>query len=1407
MATDLEMAQWDHQFQQLKPVDLWRHPDFLVDENFVDGMGSAFGTTFKYEGGMAASAIVALKDKMSYPGGVPDPNFNPFEYMQGQGFYQNDMFKRLEESDAPEDREAYDMLLSARNPEDVEKTLRHWERKRAVMEASDEHGFAAFMGSVGSVGYDALITTMATIATGGMAAPAFANTATRLGMLAKRAKELVSVSRPSTAASRLPGAMRVGGAAGALGFAETAAMDMNRIVTTDEYIFNSLGGILLGGMLGGAFPHVLGRIHLDEEGLLNGARTGMTESELRGMRNGSEYGEMEGAGAAISPDGAHGGRTMFDMKTEEMIARDEQLVHQRVAKSPFTPMHNVIQKYTKRFGTGRAFTSPKAFITKMGNDVLLHSKSSPRLAGFMDAIYQPFSRIAKGNYKHEHELLGQRSVKNAADEAEFYNQMGDQWVQANDRIYNEKLVGKIGHRFGLFEKLGKNSELANRARKMFNKDQIPSRAETLALSQYLRRIRALEVENEQIIAKLQERAAKDPEFVYDEAEYLRRVPTFEETLQLFPRIKDLDVDDEIVVALRETADDMADAYDKRYAEMLDENVNAGMLLDEDKIPHYFPQLYNQKQMAQDSLGAQDWIFRAIQDEPDIDWINDNFSLIRMEKSTNPDGSVTEFAIREEGDVLNPGENVRDLIGKDPDLYKEVMDMWGDHIKDLRIKKIEESLDSLDAKIADSQLSSLEQANTRFNDQMDTISRGIQRHERRLDLGDEAYAKDRDSNPDWPQERENIATQILEGNAKLAEKEADWKEMLNIFDMKDRYAMLKQEQKRRLKGRPKSKKLLKEHYKKSEKLAKEAAATTTTALAREIRDSIMSGAQAHTSALKATDRLRTGNSRYMQRQINWRELAFTDEGKKFLNHDVENVDQIYLNTSMRQVAFRNTVGVWAEETLGKKFEPNDDILASINGYISDQGAKWMAGATPKEAAEIQRRIELTQKAFQQFMQVYNRSHIKDSSDSAVFEIMRGATAIAHLGTLAVSQISDATAATAALPGGFGAKWWGNFLNPTKSQVRTANKLIDQVKGLPEQERLVFFTQGATAQGFARYDAMVNPENIGQSLAGHLGEENSGVKGIMRLMTRDIGHVQNQFTLAPLMNKGVQSNAGMLQLKAMHKYIMDYDSFKQMDKENFARLGLGKRQVEQMRKLMSDPAMTQKLDDGTTDGLIVPRMDKWPEFLASQYERALVKAQREALIAPALGDMPTALNAYAPLSLFYQFASFPYTISNELVRKMVQNSRLHPRELNSYLPWITATATGAMVMYIKNRLTGKSDEEIWNRPMPEIVWDVMSRSPLTIGMSASIADSAFALIGPSVNDAFGGNVLPAGFTYFKKQQSFYGSFGPVLGLGNQMWTTAMAASNGNTDLAADRALRMLPFVNTVIPRTLMSLTNNQ
>jgi hypothetical protein len=298
-----------------------------------------------------------------------------------------------------------------------------------------------------------------------------------------------------------------------------------------------------------------------------------------------------------------------------------------------------------------------------------------------------------------------------------------------------------------------------------------------------------------------------------------------------------------------------------------------------------------------------------------------------------------------------------------------------------------------------------------------------------------------------------------------------------------------------------------------------------------------------------------------------------------------------------------------------------------------------------------------------------------------------------------------------------------------------------------------------------------------------------------------------TLAPLMNKGVQSNAGMLQLKAMHKYITDYDSFKQIDKENFARLGIGKRQAAQMRKLMEDPEMTQRLEDGTDAGLIVPRMDKWPDFLSSQYERALVKAQREALVAPALGDMPTALNAYAPLSLFYQFTSFPYTISNELVRKMVQNTRLHPRELNSYLPWITATATGAMVMHIKNRLTGKSDEEIWNRPMPEIVWDVMSRSPLTIGMSAAFADSAFALVGGGVNNLLGMNVLPAGFTYFKKQQSFYGAGGPVLGLGNQMWTTALAASNGNTDLAADRALRMLPIVNTIIPRTLMSLTNNQ
>jgi len=1387
-----EKERWAKHFAEIPAEQLYTRPEFIdnITDNQIDGFWDSTAAGFSLESGTLPSVGMAIHDRFKFgsDADVKDPNFNPYKHMQDQGLWQQGVWKRLEESDQPADIIAYEMITNATSPHQVERAILQWGRKRELEESSEEHGFGTFLGSV--VGFIPDVATAFVL--GGPVASGVAGVA-RLSKwieLSQRINKIAQVSRGSIATARLPGAIKAGLTGGAWGLGETAMYDINRIVTNDEYLFNTLGGILFGAALGGIFPRVIGRVHVNETGELRYGPTLVNEALLHKAMAESEYAGTAGA-KAVDEDAAS--------------AAAEQNVRMTVAKSQYSPWHNLQQKWAGIVGTAKMFTSPKNFIGQLGNGAILFGKKHPSLGTYMEDVYNVMGRFTRGVYKHEHELRGGAGVRTAADESEFYGKEASSWVEQNDRMYEDDFIKKIGDKFGLFEQVGKGSELLNRTRRFFNVRQIPQKAEILAAAQFIRRRRALQLENDRIMEKMAAKFEEDPTLNPDD--FITAIPTDQGIMDLMPGLKALDNDDEINKAFMDLAEQYADRYDKRYEGLQKINQDAGMLKPEQVIDHYFPQLYNVKQARQDMTGFLHFIHQVFEKEPDIDWINEMFHREMVDAGVDANGNKIQ---KPDGKAIDEGETLADVAARDPKLYTEIRERWADTVRAAELDHLEKNIEAIQAKLDDSQYGSMKEMEAHHAKLDAAHNKAIDKDNAALDAGDEVYLNDPDANEGWSQLRDGIKERLAKRSWKRAEDQKKLDENRAAYDMADRHEFLKKERRRKASNKVESSKLMKQLQKKTDKEVELLARDTLAQAVMKIRNAIASGSQSHMGSLP-TNTLTTGNSRYMERQINWRQHAFTPQGKKFLDQNVERADNIYAHTTMRQVALRQTLGKYMEGVTGESFEGSgDEMIQATIGYIASQAEIALAKATSQREIDLINKVRTRSlDTFEAFLKNYNNSHTSDMNDSMGLEIVKGGVAITSLGTLGISQLTDPIAATAALPGGFGAKWWGNALNPTMWSGRKAQSLMAQVEGLSEQEGLVFKIMGANAQGTSRFDNMVNPENIGEVLNNHYGEDNAGKMGLLHIITREAGHLQNWATLAPIMNKGTQGNAGMLQAKAMYKYITDYDSFKQIDKENFARLGLGKRQVDMMKKLMDDPSMVQKLDDGTADGIIIPRIDKWPEGLGSAYERAISKAQNEALIAPAFGDMPSALGAYKPLGLFYQFSSFSYTISSTLLRKMIQDARLHPSQIqNHLLPLVAGIGLGAQVMYLKNRLIyGKSDEEIWDRPMPEIVWDVYSRSPFVAGQVAAFTEAAFQLVGGGINDAVGRNVVPQAANYFKQNQGTMGMFGPLVGKVGTYGSMASQVANGKGEQALERFIKQTAILNTTIARTLMTVTSGE
>jgi len=96
----------------------------------------------------------------------------------------------------------------------------------------------------------------------------------------------------------------------------------------------------------------------------------------------------------------------------------------------------------------------------------------------------------------------------------------------------------------------------------------------------------------------------------------------------------------------------------------------------------------------------------------------------------------------------------------------------------------------------------------------------------------------------------------------------------------------------------------------------------------------------------------------------------------------------------------------------------------------------------------------------------------------------------------------------------------------------------------------------------------------------------------------------------------------------------------------------------------------------------------------------------------------------------------------------------------------------------------------------LWGAIARSPMATGMSSTLLDNLFNMVGGPVNEAMGNNVMPQARSRFQREQGGWGMLGPTAGIvAGTLPSAAIRAADGDIEQAFDRIGRLIPIWNTI------------
>jgi len=1293
--------------------------------SFLDGVGSGF-----MNNGLAMGSVEFIRQGVDT---TPSPEYTHGRYLEANEVNSKYLDTYRANADSPMARALFESLADVQNDEMADSVF---DQHRAAIEAlktAEEAPWGDFTGSILSLALDGALLVGASVLTGGAAAPAAG----------------AAVARSAGAlGARVVGASRLGILGGLEGAGERFVhAQTNPLISSDDILINGLLGVAAGGALGGIFPHALGGVAKPLYKNGPGADLdAVTREIIEGAeaRRAAQQGDLrtvEGGPNSLGADASPLDDAARRAKLDERIQVIERGGGTPLARFMPDALRNRKRLIQQRYGAeGR----------------------KARKAGLAGKItmYDGISRILHMTPINEGEVGGTLA---RATSYQGYKGISEARLAARDLTrdleYDESvevIYGLEGKLERLSSKARANSEILDAAARKVGRDQrVFSKAEYNEIAD---RISLADGHNKLANA---DREAGVPGFH----------PLIDPEEAIIKELRE-QLSEKQANALMDLARKTAKADDDWWKRFQEDLVSQDLLDPEDVIAHYRPQIWNTEAMKADSAGWKAWMLTVFRKEPDRAWVQNGWG----KQTPDADGTVAP-------EMWLPEETWQDYAKRMPDEAEEILEDWSLSVRRAAEARADDGLERVTNELTALQAADVSEVRARYTAENAADDKTIATAERLLEAGEDSYR----GKKNWNVRKRKLAQAINGAQFRKSERarrltyldtaQGSFDELQKILNTIGPKAT---------KGRAKRK--LKTVRKHEARVARVSGAKLINDRIDDLYTKMISGENPGRVSDLASQKLTPGRSRLMARQIDLGDQRLSQEARRFLVTDSDQIRRGYnaqvgttlnLRKAMAPVFRRNHLDIKAQNA-------SDDVSIYkeliLEGYVQDI-SKATKASDSKAVAKLQKeKIAAGNEIDAAFRQILGQEVSAGGSDQLASAVMQ-TTALASLGGVGISQMADVPLVMLG-----GSKMSTGFRGMVRAR-ETRRAFHDMKVTDPMSAALMM---GVSALEHSRWRALA-----GISQDEVLAATRPGTRlATYQRWVSEASHVQAYLTGANAWNKWIRSAFGHDFMRQIAADIDDYAKLPEYRKTFYSRSGMSGDDAARMSDLMRRHHKTY----GPDGKLRIPDEAAWakeaPELL-ERWQMMIKSAGDEVLLDPQISDMPF-LRSSAIGRVILQFTSFTFTAAERFIPQLTQGLILHPQNPGIYTAAFMAVAMGLLVDKTKALYNGKNMQDELDKPWADQLWGGILRSPFTVGMSSTLMDNLFNYVGGPLNEAMGANVLPQTSSKFRRDQGYASLLGPTAGMMGSLASIAGDVTDGDIDDAWSKMARITPFANALLIR---------
>lgn len=1264
-------------------------------------------------------------------------------------------------------------LGTAYNDSMVNATIQEIRRVQEDARAFNDAPFGSIMGQLGGIGADLAASLVL------MPKSFFLRTGLRMNRMANTMAYMTHAYK-AVGNPRYLAAFRTGMYGAAEGSLEALAQGLtDPDFGPEDIAFGGTIGLIAGGALGTAFPFAVGGMPraLKYDGQIKpGVRGEAVVREAAELSMTSKH----GGAARLGEELEHAGEQILETTAEAIEAQRLREQSQRVIAHPSGDP--LIQ-----FGTGGAFRNPLNVLRIFG---ARGRRGLERGEEGASKFYDAMVRLIRPTTTQTHELEGAPAVFSARDHHRLLESRLQARNFAVDQAYNKMLQDVFGLAPGWLGRIARayqNSEIrgaiSRQLEKRINSDIAAGNLITLNDFMYLADNIARVTEFNERVLEAGIRGVKN---LPNRIDISQAIPP-----HLRERLTDPDVLDKLVEhAKKISADD-----DKFFDDLQKELVQYGLLDAEDVISHYRTRLWHPHRVASNRAALHaaflDKVYRR---SPEQAWVNRSFPVFKEAGVDPKTGQKLPDVIDTETPRWAPDETFEEftarMVKEDPELLDDILDEWGDVIREALIEKGEQQIIRARHAVEKATSEEWKEITAKWDADYVRAQKSADTATRLLNAGESSYK----GKKPWPERREQLMRQ--QGNARqrmhqIQEARAAARKQMD--EAPDGFAKLIAKKF----GRPAASRI----REKQAGLRRAISRTEKRQMAKTINQQVdalltklaSTGPDLRLGDLKA-DEFGIGGSRLMKRMIDLGEHVMDPV---FLNAQITDplvlrgayIRNVGMRLAMRKAfkpLFQREGVDFSDSDIGDRTQFQE---LALRGYHDDI-SKARAAGDIKKADKIRKEMKKAETLMRRYLDEFEgvKQRGKDDMVAVGEQLALSGTAIASLGSMVIAQMGDL--AVTAMAG-------SNVATGFRSLLRqnVVKKTWEAMQA--DDEMLAALMYGANVLDNSRFRGMVGTDFDDMMTPG------SHLETSYRIM-EEVGHAQSIANMSQLWNVWVRRTFGFDIMRQIRKDMGVWDNLSPRQKEFYHRQGISSHDAKAMHELFEAGHVKRF---GPNDLVQVPDREAWSKLrpdLLERYEMLVQRAGDEALLSPQMGDLPFMrynMPFFGPIIL--QFTGFMFTAGERMIPRMIQSMRLRGGDVQTYTAVFMGLIFGGMVDLIKNLYYGKSYESWENQPTPDMIWGAAVRSPFLAGMSSSLLDVLFMQMGTGINQALDAQVVPQAPSRFHQMQGPLAIAGAFWG---QSWGMGMAIRDyqydGDGEKFWRRVQRILPIWNTVGIQTAVS-----